>query len=503
MPTVPRYNQPQVREQGYSNLQVRSTLTKDDFGYGLGEVLQKAADVSFDYAMKEKKKADELVVTEAMTQLQDAKRSALYDPKKGLMGKSGKDAIPGGDEAIKTFDEKAKEIQGMLVNDSQRDAFNRHYTNQKMDLDDTVAKHSFVESKKYDDQVTQTGLNNTLNDIVDNYNDPKKQEIYFNNYKTLLEQKAEREGLKGIQKDEWVRGNLESASGKALTGVIDRKIARGDLSGAMATYQKNADKISGFDKVDLDKRFAVARRDSEESAGIAAANWIESGRSFEEMPDHLKARLSVGARSSLREYESKVKGRNGLQTDWTSYYDLKTLAADPSTSQKFMDTDLMTYRSKLEDSEFKELVNLQTNGRNKGKAVLEKNLSNFLSDQQYVSQRLTEAGIDSKKDKESTAEFKLAFDKEVSQFTEANKRKPNRKELEQITDVLLINKTKEIPFWFDSTKRAFQADDDYKYTPKSVPSEQRGKIVDALKRSGVQKPTEDQILKIFLRKYGR
>src|SRR5205085_9493776 len=90
--------------------------------------------------------------------------------------------------------------------------------------------------------------------------------------------------------------------------------------------------------------------------------------------------------------KQKAKG-DPIETNWTTYYDLLSLASTDETKDKFLSTNLLRYRGQLGDTEFKQVVELQS-GLRRGDDKAEAKLAGIRTTQQVLASSLKAVGID-------------------------------------------------------------------------------------------------------------
>lgn len=94
------------------------------------------------------------------------------------------------------------------------------------------------------------------------------------------------------------------------------------------------------------------------SAQDAAFQMITAGGSLSDLPLDVKQALGQTAMTSLYSYQSIVAGGNEPETDPATYYQLRQLQA--SNPQGFRSLNLAEYRDKLNETDWKQMVDAQT-----------------------------------------------------------------------------------------------------------------------------------------------
>jgi hypothetical protein len=91
-----------------------------------------------------------------------------------------------------------------------------------------------------------------------------------------------------------------------------------------------------------------------QSTETAAFEWIEGGGNVNDLPLDVRQNIGREAMNSLRVYNERLSSGRPITTDDTTYVDLADMMArDP---ERFMSTDPMTWRDKLDDGDFEYFV---------------------------------------------------------------------------------------------------------------------------------------------------
>lgn len=100
----------------------------------------------------------------------------------------------------------------------------------------------------------------------------------------------------------------------------------------------------------------VKQRADEAVAGAMQAI-MENGGRYVDLPAQLRAAIPPDRVGKVLDFAAKWGRGEDVETDWALYYDLRR---DPKS---LLDANLMVYRERLSDTEFKELTRLQANAR--------------------------------------------------------------------------------------------------------------------------------------------
>lgn len=549
MPTAPTYKR-QVVEQPLRGGLIRTRVDPADLGAGVGITINRLAN---DWAQKEYEAADEIAVISATNKLKQKTTELMYDPKLGAMSRKGRDAFDLPEIVMPVFDRIAGEIASEMTTPRQKAAFSRVLGSTRDNVNLQVQRHVFQERSTYDKAETESLVQSSRGDAVHNYADPERvmQELQLQ-AQTLMSF-ARRNGVGPEQ----TRKMVEQNRSQTLFDVIERaaaanndKVAKvyfdegksilvGDHqtkaaklveeSSLRGESQRVADEL--LSDVDPDP-FAIGKKikeiqdpklrdlvqnrvDSElqrreqrnqaarEDQFMMALNFVEQGGSFASLPSSTVMQLTHNQRAALRSYQKTLAGGESIETDWALYYNLKTRATTEATIGEFSKTDLMQYRHKLGDTEFKELVGLQA-GFRKGEVKDQDKINGYRTTKQIVDDSLASVGIDptprhGKTEAQQVARFRRIVDEYVLQYSSQHNRPPPTKEVQQFVDGLLIKgKVPGSGIFWDSKKFAFELNPDERIAIKKadIPAHTLRKIEDALKRNNVP-ITDEKVIELY------
>lgn len=558
MPEVPVYNRPQIQAQNIPNARANVETSLETFGGGqsaanLGNTVVGLADK---YATEEKKKADDLKNLQTDKAFTDLETRILYDSKNGALTKRGEDSFALPDQVDAEYKKGLEEISKGLNNADQKMAFEKMAASRKGDIDRKVQVHMSGERVKFDDATTESFLTNERGAAVLAYNDPIRIQQSLDRQQIEIAKHADRNGLP----PEWVQSKMQDAVSKTQSGVVNRMLDLGDDRKAKAYFDEHKEQFSGQDVGHMEKMLEegsirgestrksdaivaqglsmsqameqvkkiedpkirdatsdrvrqdfqikeAARRDHVEKLHIEAGNILDKTPDVSKIPFQQWNQFSVGEKAQLKQYAKTKSEGDQPKTNWGEYYDLKSLASNPETAKDFAQTDLYSqYRNKMGDSEFKELVNIQTAMRN-GKSP--KELDGYRTNQQIVNDSLIQAGYDtganaSKSQKASVAGFKRNVDEQVAELEKRNGKKATNAEIQNISDSLLVKTVTDKGFIWDTTKRAFEltGGDKPDISYKDIPKGEKKKIEEVLRKRNIA-PNENKVKDLFLRKVKR
>ena len=235
---------------------------------------------------------------------------------------------------------------------------------------------------------------------------------------------------------------------------------------------------------------AIKQRD-EGALAEAQRQLVANGGNYAGLPASVRNAIPPGKVDEVMGFAGKIAKGAPLETDWSLYYQIKT---NPDALQA---ANLMAFRGKLGDSEFKALVSQQEDLRSG------KDLTQVRTTRDVLSQYMREAGIDpTPKDTDKTGAEKVgriwaAFESRVREREQAKGGKLTPEEVQK-TAAQLFTKVGVSGMLWDSEKPAvmLEAGDKIK-----VPDGERSKITAALSRAG-RPVTEENIVALYRRAQG-
>jgi len=216
---------------------------------------------------------------------------------------------------------------------------------------------------------------------------------------------------------------------------------------------------------------------------------IENGGNFAALPNDVRAAIPPGKFDDVMNFAGKLAAGVPIRTNWDLYYSLKR---DP---QVLAGTNLGSYRDKLSDTEFKQLVNEQQDLR-QGKTD---DLTRLRNGKEILNQFMREAGIDpTPKDSDKTGAATVgriwnAFEQRVREREASTGKKLSPEEMKPIAAQIFTSVEVNRPFWFDQKTVAGAVAPGQRVV---VPKEDRALIEQALRARG-RKPTDDLIEQMY------
>jgi Transglycosylase SLT domain len=251
---------------------------------------------------------------------------------------------------------------------------------------------------------------------------------------------------------------------------------------------KAARQVVSQQLADLNK--ATKQREDEAVANVQSALIANGGR-FTDLPLNLRSSLPPAQYDNMLAFADKVAKGQPIETDWQLYYSLKS---DP---QVLGAANLMAFRNRLGESEFKQLTNEQQDLR-QGKTDA---MTNLRTGKDYLNQYMREAGIDpTPKDDDAKGAAVVgriwnAYEQRIRAQESNIGRKLKPEELKHEAAALFSAVEVNRPFWFDKQLPAAAVAPDQVIT---VPATDREQITQALRSAG--KPVTDQAIQDVYRR---
>lgn len=550
MPVVPKVTR-QVRSDPVPGARISGGATAEGFGANLGKTI---ADMGTRVYDNEVKKAEDIEIMRFSRARSEYVNGALYDPKNGALNKKGRDSFSLPEDVMSAYDKKISEIESGIRSDRVREVFRKQSEADRAGLDLTIQRHVFKEREGYDNDETESFIKTSRDSAAFNFSDPTKVAIEIGNQVDAIRSFAIRNG-KG---PDWMKERTEDVVSRTHVKVIEGALNAGNDRYASAYYEEvkgdikssteadraaklvsngkyqgesqrvtdklieefggnragmqeeiskiNDPKLRDSVQIRVDQHLAridAIQREDREGAMDYATRLVDSGANFESIPVGIRDHLTVSQLSALRQYSKfKMKGETP-STNWGLYYNLRTMASNDATMSKFAKTDLMQYRGKLDDPEFKELVAMQASIRKSDGKFADK-INGYRQVSQVVNDSLNAVGVDptptdGSGDAKSVAQFRRLVDDQIIGFQSNFGRKPNSSEVQDIVDNLLVKgKVPGSGYIWNDRKRVFELEQGESLVVKveDIPLSERRKMEEALLRNGIP-ITNDELIRLF------
>lgn len=571
MPTVPRVTR-QVATTALPG--VRKTAAETALSSGAGESLARArkygalADLGGtlgnvahglgDIAIQEREKADQMAVLEKSNDLAMGVTKMLYDPETGAMGRKGKDAQGLPEQIGGDYNKLADELEAGLTTPAQKKKFRATVLEREVSLDLTVRRHVEEQSQAYDALETQKAQENHVNLAIHSAGDPKIVGMEMSQAIAAAKGFASRNGIG----PEALEDRINDITTKTHTGVIEQLLAQDQTRKAQVYFEEtrsqiNGDQIAKIEKAlqegktkkeaqtETDKILAAGgslseqrekaraiedpdirdsvmqrlehedavndktKRDNLETSLNRAYQIVDQTKNAENIPPAMRAELAEHM-PALRSYAiARAKGVP-IETDPKTWMSLMDLAGyDP---EKFATTNLLQYKDRLDDQEFKEMGRMQLAIRNGDRKAIDHELDGYRSRKEIVENSLIEYGIDPKA-KDTATQSKIAqFQRMVDQRVDAaqqpdtsgKRKKVDEVEMQSIVDGIFSQQVHREggTFWdfFKGGLPQYRNGTDKRlvdYTIADVPTETQNELKRALLAKG-RPATPATILNLFL-----
>lgn len=548
MPTVPRFEEPQVQERALPS--ARFTPPSDIASFGGGQSTQRVVNSAISYLQEEKKKADDVATTEAYAKLSRFNNDLVYNQNDGVMTKRGKDAFGAFDEFGSRFDKGADEIEKTLSNEEQKAVFRNIRSKQRMAFENTLQKHVFQESRRFDEETTNAALSASLDDAVKNYQEPGKIQENIELQKALIASNAQRNGLP----KEVVENQIAEVESKTHAAVIERMLTNDQDQLAKEYFNDIKKDMTGSDTVQVEKSLEAgtlrgeSQRKTDEimesattvTEGLAKAREIKDTKLRDQVVSRVKSRFSelkalekqeldqnylsayeyvqqsptsdpldvippslfskLSADQKTALYKLQTPGTDDANT-WTSFTSLS-----PREIGALSLSDLQTnYWSGMNQEHRKQAVDLWNTAK---KNVEDQKLNGFLSEKAQIKNTLISSGLyDVNKPKEEQKERLVAFEnslnKSFQEFERLKGRKPDPQEFQKLIDDQLTKKVfiEDGGFaFFDKEKLLVEVSEDERkdaYVPlKQIPQSAVDRIKGMAKQRG-RTLTKSKLEKIY------
>lgn len=557
MPTVPRKQSLEVKEQGFGGMGFQAQAPLSAFGGGqaaarVNESLAGLVSAIGEVEDKRRSEADQLNIQNAETQAAELSTRLQVE----ATNKVGRDAFAS-PEYVKTEWEKGlQDIEKTLVNDNQKREFQKSSARTRMMLDRQVQFHVADQRRAVDDQETKAFIQASRDQAVLNSTDDLFVKDQVRKIRTRVDEWAVRNGVTdSVIKENKVRDEVSATHrqvvGARLNAGRDQlakeyfeankadfnaedltyveKIVKdgsvrgesqrqaseimlkrpGDMKAALreAREIKDAD-VQNATVQEIKIRFEENRqavRQAEEDSFKVAADLVEKNKSREKVPEQVWNRMSLEGRAAIERRIEQLRRGVSPVTDWTKYYDMKTMASSSATRDQFLRQNLGELRPDLADSEFKELIDLQTGLRQKDEAAMTK-IEGFRTNEQILNGTFRANGFDlgskSKDDLQKIERIRRVVDEQVRTWERANKKDIPSEEFQNIVDKVFIKGVTDEGMLWDTTNYFGLLEEGQSFAIRSsdIPVKERTKVEAALRSAGIA-VTDKNVINLFNAKH--
>jgi hypothetical protein len=366
----------------------------------------------------------------------------MMNPETGFANKRAADAVtPDFISRYRSdFDKSIDELANSLPGNQAQEMFRRRARMAKAEFDDNLMRHVSRETDQYRNNVYKGSLATEVNNAATNWNDPVKINDSIGRIVSNTAMWADQNGITG---DALMAEQMENLTALHNT-VVQAALDAGDVKFAADYLEKNKDQIKGPKILDLQDK--IKKEESNVSAMKIADDVIGSfggriptetevrqavreragdnpelrsdatqealaqlgsrqrdkqrqeddllgnvyrrleanGGNYMALPASVRASIPGDKIGTVRNFADSVRGGKKVETDWDTYYKLRT---DPALLAQ---TNLIALRPMLDEPEFKELAALQAKAGESPDATR----TETQTIKQRMDMRLAEMGID-------------------------------------------------------------------------------------------------------------
>ena len=483
--------------------------------------------------------ANQTAAIGASNRLSEWHAEYFYHQEHGAFLKKGKDALTLPEEARASFESAAGAIEAGLANDDQRLAFSklRAQTWQSSQLD--VLRHVTKESRDYQASELSSLIDNKVNEAQQSALDPKMVAVHLQTAVSALRTNGPKVGMgpeeidakqRAVQTKVHVgvisnllaqeqdqkaatyyaatKGQIDGDQQDAIQKALDEGTLRGQSQKAADTILREGGTLTEQrakakaiddpklrDQVEnrIEHEAAIrdrVEREQETETMRQGYDLLDRGADVTKIPPALWSNYSGATRSAMRAYAIQRAKGVPIETDLPTYYGLMQKAG--SDPEAFVTTNLLQYRGKLDDVEFKQLTGLQLSMQRSDTKAADKDLAPFQTRSQLLDNTLTLHGIDPNAkpgtpEGQAIAQLRRMVDRRVEFLQDSGKKATNADIQSEIDGLLSQSVTVPGSWWnifpggrsvSDTSKRLLNL------TIGDVPATDRAQIEAALRARG-------------------
>ena len=245
MPQVPTIDGPQVRPQGIPSVREPIDRSPDEFGAGVGRGLQQAGNMGLQLYEQEKRRADQIAVSEFEGQASEIQTNEEL----GVQKVKGKDALGAIDKAIENFDQSTGTLIENLGNERQKEAARRLAQSRRQSLRESGMRYAQAQMTAYDNATTESLLKNLRQEAVLHAADPVRIQSVIDKQKAAIRDYASptRNGIPPERTDEMIAATVSATH----VGVATTLIADASYDLARSYVANHKDEIQVEDRLRL------------------------------------------------------------------------------------------------------------------------------------------------------------------------------------------------------------------------------------------------------------
>lgn len=549
MPTVQRV-QRQARREALPGVRLTAAETATSQGAGLAEAQAQSSQAMAGFGatvanagigivgaeiQKARDRADQVAILSYQRKLGEWENKRVTE----ALQVQGKDAMGLPEDLAGEFAQITGELDKELTNDRQRQLAERLKTERGLGIDLTMRRHVSKEMDRYEAEELKGFLSNVVSNVGLHANDPKRvfQELgagvaalRAHGKNTGMGEEAIKRQVLALQTEAHgtvIERLLTNDNDRAAKVYFEEAKAAGQISGeAVANIEKALEEgaLRGESQRQSDKIIATGGTLSEQRAAARAIedpklrdqvmqrieheaqvkeretrefddarfntayNTMEkSGGNIRAIPPAQWAAMSPGEKSSLRAEAERITRGVPVKTDLPTYYGLMERAGDDPAN--FVTENLLRYRHLLDDTEFKQLTNIQASIKaGNREAASKQGLGDFLTNKEIVDNTLLQYGItpsgkdQTKEELAATIQFQRTLQTLVADEAARTNKKPDDKWIQQAADRILSQQiTTQTPTRFGFSAYRTTTKPVVSLTIADVPPATREQIIAALK----------------------
>jgi hypothetical protein len=265
MPTVRTYGGSKVETEALPGARLTAAQTPLSEGAGLGEAeeqrgqafeklgagVTKVGDTALTLEDQATKRANDIAVLNAESQLSTWENGQVYDPQNGALTKTGNAAFGLPETLGNAFSDKADEISNGLNNDDQRYAFEKIKLQHGQNLDLLLQRHVAQESRRYEGQELASSIENHTQAAIANAMDPRRVGVEL---QTIVDN-IQTHGTNLGYGPEQLKQAIDDSRSKVHVGVIEQMLSAEQPQAAQVYFdevnkegQINGDQIARIEK---------------------------------------------------------------------------------------------------------------------------------------------------------------------------------------------------------------------------------------------------------------
>lgn len=527
----------------------RVSVSPEDFGADVGRALGSVSGTIGLIAERQQKQKDEEDANKSLRMFNDfgtELRGHLYDPEAGMYSRKGGDALNVVRNTVEFFDKQAEISSDELENDKQKEAFRAMIDNKRKSTLDGLARYRLAQFNVFKQEMTATTVKGAVEDASNDFNNPQTIDNSKIIIRAAINANSAGRPVETIQDDidtaisvmhesvivnmadnnpvgandyfKTNKGEIVSGTKKTLTELINKntfnqksQTKTDEIVAGGGTLTEMTDKAKKIDNPDM--RDSVTQRVKTQFNAIEHSKAVERERLTQESWNDLDSQINAGAsvdvllktaneqpthdgRVKMREYVRKVTSGDGATTNWDAWSQLvNESVTDP---KKFMSRNIFDWKSILAESEFKKLVETQSQMK-KGRTVnagttRTKTIQNTLKDL-GINSSASPGSPDAKK----TTRFMRIVGESAEKLEGDLGRELTFTEFNTLMDTLVIE-TESEGFFFGDATFLFEV---IAKDVSEVPSKDVLDIKSAFVGEHNRRPTDEELLNLYNLKLAR